>query len=125
MNKRDELIAKIDNALFYNSIEYKKIYTKEVGLQNQVIRELKKIFKDDIWFAKISDRYNKGIPDIVGCINGMFFGLELKRGTGRPSKLQLYTIDKIKKAGGGVCIARTMEDCLLIIKSSLMTYDMQ
>lgn len=125
MNKRDELIAKIDNALSYNSIEYKKIYTKEVGLQNQVIRELKKIFKDDIWFAKISDRYNKGIPDIVGCINGMFFGLELKRCTGRPSKLQLYTIDKIKKAGGSVCIARTVEDCLLTIRSSLMTYDMQ
>lgn len=120
LDKRDELINRINKELFLHSLEYKKTYSKEVNLQNKVIKVLKQLFKDDIWFAKISDRYNKGIPDIVGCIDGMFFGLELKRDTGRPSKLQLYTIDKIKQAGGSVCIVRTVEESLLTIKSILM-----
>ena len=120
LDKRDELINRIDKELFLHPLEYKKAYSKEVNLQNKVIKVLKQLFKDDIWFAKISDRYNKGIPDIVGCIDGMFFGLELKRDTGRPSKLQLYTIDKIKQAGGSVCIVRTVEESLLTIKSILM-----
>lgn len=120
LEKKDELINRIDKELFLHPLEYKKTYSKEVNLQNKVIKVLKQLFKDDIWFAKISDRYNKGIPDIVGCIDGMFFGLELKRDTGRPSKLQLYTIDKIKQAGGSVCIVRTVEESLLTIKSILM-----
>lgn len=119
--KREKLIDLIDEELDKFSKEYKKTYTKETALQNKVIVVLKKIFKEDIWFSKISDRYNRGIPDIIGCIDGMFFGLELKRDKGRPSKLQLYNIDKIKKAGGTVCIVRTVEESLLIIKSMLMT----
>lgn len=119
-NKRKELVNKIDKELFLHAIEYKKTYSREVNLQNKVIKVLKQLFKDDIWFAKISDRYNKGIPDIVGCIDGLFFGLELKRETGKPSGLQVHTINKINKAGGKACIVRTVEESLLTIKSILM-----
>lgn len=118
--KRKELIDRIDKQLALHYEEYTKTYSKESDLQNKVIKVLKQIFKEDIWFSKISDRYNKGIPDIIGCIDGMFFGLELKRDKGRPSKLQEYNIDKIIKAGGKVCIVRTVEEALRILKSTIM-----
>lgn len=118
--KRRELIDRIDKQLALHYEEYTKTYSKESDLQNKVIKVLKQIFKEDIWFSKISDRYNKGIPDIIGCIDGMFFGLELKRDKGRPSKLQEYNIDKIIKAGGKVCIVRTVEETLRILKSTIM-----
>lgn len=118
--KRRELIDRIDKQLALHYEEYIKTYSKESDLQNKVIKVLKQIFKEDIWFSKISDRYNKGIPDIIGCIDGMFFGLELKRDKGRPSKLQEYNIDKIIKAGGKVCIVRTVEEALRILKSTIM-----
>lgn len=41
-----------------------------------------------------------GLPDIIGVYDGRFFGLELKAEKGRPSKLQLHTIESIRRAGG-------------------------
>lgn len=124
-DKRKELIERIDKDIFLHILEYKKVYSREVTLQNKVIKVLRQLFKEDIWFSKISDRYNKGIPDIIGCVDGLFFGLELKRETGKPSGLQVHTINKINKAGGKACIVRTVEESLLTIKSMLETSDMQ
>lgn len=42
----------------------------------------------------------KGVPDLLICLNGYFIALELKAENGHPSEIQLYQIDKIKKAGG-------------------------
>ena len=41
-----------------------------------------------------------GIPDLLVCCNGHFLAVELKAANGRPSPLQLHTIEKIGKAGG-------------------------
>ena len=42
-----------------------------------------------------------GIPDMVGCLNGYFVGLELKRkGGGRTSELQKWCLHRIRMAGG-------------------------
>ena len=41
-----------------------------------------------------------GIPDLLVCCNGHFLGIELKGPKGRPSELQLWNIEQIKKAGG-------------------------
>ena len=47
------------------------------------------------------DRFSKaGTPDLIICCNGYFMGVELKAEKGRPSALQLYHIEEIKKAGG-------------------------
>lgn len=42
----------------------------------------------------------EGIPDLLICCNGYFLGVELKRDTGKPSELQLWNIDQIRKANG-------------------------
>ena len=41
-----------------------------------------------------------GVPDFVGCINGVFFGVECKAGKGIPTALQEREIKNIIKAGG-------------------------
>ena len=61
-------------------------------------RDLKTLYK--IWFFKVQLLARCGIPDIIGVIDGHFFALELKMTGKKPTKLQLYTIEKIKEAGG-------------------------
>lgn len=41
-----------------------------------------------------------GVPDFVGCINGVFFGIECKAGKGIPTALQEREIRNIINAGG-------------------------
>lgn len=42
----------------------------------------------------------EGIPDILACINGKFYGMELKGTDGKPRLLQLVKLRDIRKAGG-------------------------
>lgn len=42
----------------------------------------------------------RGIPDIVGCVGGRFFAIEVKAGKNRPTKLQSMEHDAIRAAGG-------------------------
>lgn len=53
------------------------------------------------WFFKTNELSLLGIPDIVGCLNGRFFALELKRDkVSKPSKMQLYMLSLIQKSSG-------------------------
>lgn len=54
------------------------------------------------WFVKFfANRMTKeGIPDILACIGGYFVGIEVKAQNGKPSELQIYHCNKIRKAGG-------------------------
>ena len=42
----------------------------------------------------------EGIPDILACINGKFYGMELKGDGGKPTLLQIINLRKIRAAGG-------------------------
>jgi Holliday junction resolvase len=63
-----------------------------------------KSFLDEqgIWYVKFfANRMTKeGIPDILACVNGYFVGIEVKAQNGKPSDLQLYHCEKIRKSGG-------------------------
>jgi Holliday junction resolvase len=41
-----------------------------------------------------------GIPDIVGCMNGVFFAVECKAGKGKTTALQDRELERIRAAGG-------------------------
>jgi Holliday junction resolvase len=72
----------------------------EKNFENRV----KKFLKDQgCWFIKYwagSEFTKSGVPDLLVCCNGHFLGIELKGPKGRPSELQLWNIEQIKKAGG-------------------------
>ncbi len=56
-----------------------------------------------------------GIPDIIACINGRFFGFEVKTDIGRPTQLQLATIRKINNCGGCAGVVRSVDDVKALI----------
>jgi Holliday junction resolvase len=47
-----------------------------------------------------------GIPDIIGCLNGLFIAIECKAGKGKLTALQERAIASIEKAGGFTFVAR-------------------
>lgn len=47
-----------------------------------------------------------GIPDLIICLNGLFVAVELKKEDGKPSALQLYNIEQIKKSNGQAIILK-------------------
>lgn len=59
----------------------------------------------DVHFYKASDRYHKGISDIIACVRGRFVAIELKKDGGVTSPHQSLFIKQVEMAGGigGVC----------------------
>ncbi len=58
---------------------------------------------ENAWFIKYwaGPKFTKeGIPDILACIGGTFYGIELKTDAGRPTMLQIINLSKIREAGG-------------------------
>lgn len=64
------------------------------------IRPLLNAIPNSIWF-KIQQVSLRGVPDFLGCINGRFVALELKKDSkSRPTPLQVKVLLDITKAGG-------------------------
>ena len=51
-----------------------------------------------------------GIPDLLCCWGGLFFGIEVKDPKGKPSPIQLVQGVRIKKAQGHFIIATSLQD---------------
>ena len=60
-----------------------------------------------------------GIPDIIACIDGHFFGFEVKTETGKPTKLQEATIRKILRCGGTAAVVRSVVEVRALIEGTL------
>ena len=60
-----------------------------------------------------------GIPDIIACIDGRFFGFEVKTEIGKPTNLQEATIRKILAAGGTALVVRSVDEVRIAITNSL------
>lgn len=73
--------------------------TPEVKVKKKVVAILKELRA--YYFYPVTGGYGgSGVPDIVGCYNGMFFGIECKAGKNKPTALQQKNLDAITKAGG-------------------------
>ncbi len=57
-----------------------------------------------------------GIPDIIACIDGHFFGFEAKTDKGKPTALQTVTIRKILNAGGTAAVVRSVDEVRALIE---------
>ncbi len=60
-----------------------------------------------------------GIPDIIACIDGHFFGFEVKTETGKPTKLQEATIRKILRCGGCAAVVRSVCEVRALVEGTL------
>ena len=63
-----------------------------------------------------------GVPDLIGCVDGLFFALEVKlpKKSSKPSPIQLETVRDIVTRGGGVAtIVRSKEEAEEVVLTAL------
>lgn len=58
-----------------------------------------------------------GIPDIIACVDGRFYGFEVKTETGKPTGLQEATIRKILAAGGTALVVRSVDEVRAVLSA--------
>lgn len=77
--------------------------TPEVKVKKKVVAILKELRA--YYFYPVTGGYGgSGVPDIVGCYHGRFFGIECKAGKNKPTPLQLKNLDSIKFVGGAALV---------------------
>ena len=72
---------------------------EEQKIQTKVMKKLK---EKGFYVVKIISATKKGVPDIIACKDGKFYGLEIKtpKTKNNVSPHQQHNLDKIKEAGG-------------------------
>ena len=81
----------------------------ETSLKRKVLRWLFKEFPT-AFIYKTSDKWTSGIPDIYMLNDGISYWIELKRKGKKPTKLQSYNIDRLRKAGAIAFWADNIEE---------------
>ena len=83
---------------------------REAALNSRINAMVRREFPE-AYIVKISDRSMCGIPDDIGCYKGLFFAMEVKvPGAPAPTKIQAYTMDLIRRAGGVVSVVRSVSE---------------
>jgi len=73
--------------------------TPEAKVKKVVVAQLKQL--GAYYFYPVTGGYGQsGVPDIVGCYEGLFFGIECKAGKNKPTPLQDKNLKQIHNAGG-------------------------
>lgn len=57
-----------------------------------------------------------GASDLIGCLAGRFFALEVKTPSGRPSKEQLQFLQLVRDKGGFSAIVRSPEEAMSAVQ---------
>lgn len=105
----------------------------EEQFQKQVAEWLALVLPADCWWTAVNPLPGKrsvvegarakamglkpGVPDIVICWDGKFYGLELKTTKGRPSKSQVRCFNDIHDAGGYVAVAKSLKEVEAFLRS--------
>ncbi len=90
----------------------------EKDIVNQIQRYLKTVPHCFAWKTHGAQYSVAGIPDIIVCYKGQFIAFEVKSATGKPTKLQEVTIDKIRKAGGIAAVIRSVDEVKKVIENT-------
>ena len=91
----------------------------EATLRSRIIKALRAYSGE--WFVTHQTGYQeKGLPDIIGCYSGMFYGLEVKL-PGKEHTLtpkQSHVLGRIRGAGGKATMVTTVDDALNFVFGS-------
>lgn len=93
--------------------------------EKKIENKIRDSFKDaggDIKKFFASPHTNKGIPDLIGVLNGVYIALEVKRPTGgKPTPVQLKNLQNIANAGGIACVTND-PNIVTILKTKTINY---
>ena len=82
----------------------------EQELQASIIKYLQ---AKGAYTVKVVTATKAGVPDIKACLNGQFYGIEVKIGNNKPSALQIANLKAIDKAGGIGILAYSLDDVFM------------
>jgi hypothetical protein len=92
---------------------------KESRLSNRIRKELLLHFGSRLFIFKVwgNEHMMAGLPDLVGCVDGKFFALEVKRPETRSntSAVQEYVMGKIREAGGIAGVITTPAEAINVL----------
>jgi len=94
----------------------------ESQLQAKIQKALRGEFPNSLFFKTYGSPFQrKGLPDIIGCVNGIFIGIEVKvpRKENTLTELQKDTLDEIRKAGGIAFMTTSVEHAVQSLKLEL------
>ena len=88
--------------------------------ESRLQRKIVEILKTEVggWWTKVhGGPYQvSGIPDLLGCVNGRFISLEVKRPGNKPTVRQLYVIQALQDNGAVAGIVHSPEEALALLK---------
>ena len=88
---------------------------KESTIVKSILAYLKSLQKCFAWKEHGGMYGTAGIPDIIACIGGKFYGFEVKTERGKPTALQTATMRKIRTAGGIAVVVRSVGDVKAVL----------
>lgn len=88
--------------------------------QLKIRKSLEKEFPGS-WWKKIHGGWfqDAGIPDLLGCVEGLFFAFEIKEPDGELSPIQIENLIDIKSAGGIAVEVITSEQAIGVVYAAL------
>lgn len=93
--------------------------TPEAKVKKVVVKQLKDL--GAYYFYPVTGGYGgSGVPDVVGCYNGLFFGIECKAGKNKPTPLQKKNLDHIADTGGVALVVN--EENMNLVSDMLTSY---
>ena len=99
-------------------LENSMAMTPEAKVKKKVAAVLKDL--GAFYFYPVTGGYGRsGIPDIIGCYQGMFFGIECKAGSNKPTPLQEQALKEISEQGGISLVVN--EDNIDDVRNTLVT----
>jgi len=88
----------------------------ETRLRTKIQRALRQKYDGIYVEHPHGSQFSSGMPDLIGCWLGTFFGLEVKvPGNNRVSKLQEEHLHRIEMAGGYSAVVRSVEEAVDVI----------
>ena len=95
----------------------------EQQLQKKIVSYIESLPNSYVIVTIATNR--KGTPDIIACINGLFYAFEIKLPTALDTvtPIQKVTIEKIKKAGGKAYIINSVEQIKRILDETITSSD--
>lgn len=90
----------------------------ETTLQRKIVEALSREVGGHWMKIHGSQFQTKGIPDLLGCVAGLFFALEVKCDSSHygASDYQLYNIKQIHESGGMAAVVESPEEAVALVK---------
>jgi len=88
---------------------------QEKDITNSILKHLKSVPHCFCWKEHGGIYGTAGIPDIICCIKGRFVAFEVKQPSGRLTKLQEITIQRIQRAEGKAFVVTSVKDVISIL----------